>query len=262
YTIYGDIWTLALGGQSIDGTTVIGATVTGIGTAAVTQPIFTECRIGAATIPPAIMTRCGVGSGSGTFTAGSAGQYVMHACYSLVPGSGAPAFVFTGLGPSTGINNRAWTGGATWTLDSDCTLSHEVLAGGGTTITTGGGDAEIRGTTRSLTVTLSAAETVQFVGVTGPITLSGNTTATVNLYGVSGSLTDTTAAAGATVTDETVNQVNINAEVVDVLKTDTSTLPAQGAPPLAPTLEQAITWLYKFLRNRTRQSATLLELYA
>ncbi len=59
-----------------------------------------------------------------------------------------------------------------------------------------------------------------------------------------------------------ISTADVNAQVVDVLKTDTVTLPGQTAPPLAPTFEQMISWLYKVLRNRTRQTATLWELLA
>jgi hypothetical protein len=202
YKFTGAGYSIALGGQSIEGATFDNADITGIGTATVTQPTLNNCHLGAVTMPPSVFHTCGIGQDAGQFTAGSAGEYVFHECYSLRAGAASPVFVFTGLAATTGINNRAWNGGATYTLDSDCTLSHEVAQGGATTITTGGGDAEIRGITRALTVTASAAETVQFVGVTGPITLNGTTTATVNLYGVTAGVTDNTSA--ATVTDNTV----------------------------------------------------------
>ena len=217
YSFIGRGWNIALGGQSIEGTFIEGATVAGIGTATVTAPRFDICGFGACTIPPAVFTTCGFGSGSGQFTAGSAGQYYLADCFSMVAGSGSPAFVFTGLGSTTGINNRRWAGGATYTLDSDCTLSHEVVTGGGTTVTTGGANVEIRGITRSVTCILSGAGTVQFVGTTGPITLSGAATTTVNLYGVSASLADTSS--GTTVTNKTVNQETINTEA-DTALTD------------------------------------------
>lgn len=54
----------------------------------------------------------------------------------------------------------------------------------------------------------------------------------------------------------------INAEVVDVMATDTITLPGQAAPPLAPTHREMISWLYKVLRNRQAQTATQWNLYA
>ena len=117
----------------------------------------------------------------------------------------------------------SWTGGSAYTLDSDCTLSHEVLAGGGTTVTTGGGAVEIRGITRSVTITASAAETIQCDCVTGPIVLNGTTTATINLYGVAGSVTDNTSA--ATVTNETVN----NTDMATLLTRLPQTIPFSGA---------------------------------
>ena len=210
YSLIGESWNLALGGQSINGAAITGATITGTSTGGATAPLFENCRFGAATVPPFEAHDSGFGVASGTLTAASDGDYVLHNCYSLVPGSGSPAFAFSGLGAATGINNRAWTGGASWTLDSDCTLSHEVLAGGGCTVTTGGANVEVRGITRALTLNLSGAGTCQFVGTTGPITLSGTTTATVNLYGVSAGVTDTTSA--ATVTDKTVSRENVNTE--------------------------------------------------
>ncbi|MCP5016114.1 MAG: hypothetical protein GY938_12715 [Ketobacter sp.] len=212
YTLTGSNWNLALGGQSIEGIAVLGtATITGVGTATTTPPTFIDCNFGACTIPPSELRECGIGNGSGTFTAGSAGQYLLDNCFSEVPGSGSPVLDFSGVGATTGINNRRWAGGATYTLTSDCTLSHEVLAGGGTTITTGGGDVEVRGIPRSLTVTVSASEKVQFVGIVGPITITDNASVApeINLYGVCSSLTDGTGSAN----DYTVSNSSVNAEV-------------------------------------------------
>ncbi len=213
YEITGASYTLDLGSQSVQGLVGEGATVTGLGTAATIPCQWSTCAFGAATIPPSRFDHCEFGHESGQFTAGSAGDYTMIDCVSGVPGSGSPVFVFTGLGATTGINNRRWAGGSMYTLDSDCTLSHEVLAGGGTTVTTGGANVELRGLFRSLNVTMAAAEMVQFVGVTGPVTLSGTTTGTVNLYGVCSSLSDTTTA--AVVTDSTVSIPSISGAVLD-----------------------------------------------
>lgn len=46
-----------------------------------------------------------------------------------------------------------------------------------------------------------------------------------------------------------LSDAEANAEMVDVMATDTHSLPGQAAPPLAPTYEQVQTWLYKILRN-------------
>ena len=57
----------------------------------------------------------------------------------------------------------------------------------------------------------------------------------------------------------------VNAEVLDVLKTDTmtqSTLCPQEAPPVNATMEEAIAYLYKAWRNRSTQTSTTYSLYA
>lgn len=48
----------------------------------------------------------------------------------------------------------------------------------------------------------------------------------------------------------------IHADVTDI------TLPGQEAPPLSPTLSEAVGWLYKIARNRTTQTATQWSLLA
>jgi len=57
-------------------------------------------------------------------------------------------------------------------------------------------------------------------------------------------------------------KASINTEVLDVANVDTVTLPGQEAPPLAPTTRQILGWLYKVLRNRKTQTATLWQLMA
>jgi len=218
YTLFGEGWHLALGGQAIEGISINGATgsVTGTATATTTRPIFTNCHFGAATIPPSILEHCGFGLASGTLTAGSAGNYDFCSPRSLVPGSGSPEFTFTGLGSTTNISNRGHLGGATWNLDSDCVISHEVLAGGSTTFNTDGADIEVRGTCRSLTFAVTGTggttPTIQFVGVTGDVTLSGTSAAgmTCNLYGVSNGITGSIT--NCTTTDNTVSNDSINAQ--------------------------------------------------
>ncbi|MEE9584776.1 MAG: hypothetical protein V3W51_04765 [Candidatus Brocadiales bacterium] len=54
----------------------------------------------------------------------------------------------------------------------------------------------------------------------------------------------------------------VNAEVVDVMKTDTITLPGQEAPPLTPTFEEVAGWQHKVLRNRKTQTSTDWKLLA
>ena len=250
FSLNGNGWTLALGGQSIEGASFCGADITGIGVSTSTHPLFARCHIAAATIPPSIFHESGFGDASGTFTAGSAGEYVLIDCFSQVPGSGTPALKFDGLGSATGINNRRWSGGASYTLDSDCTLSHEVVTGGGTTVITGGADVEIRGITRALTLTLSGAGTVQFVGIVGPVTISGAATTVVNLYGVTSSVTDTST--NTTVTDSS-NSPAMNA---DALLTRQMT-EAYAADGTAPTLAELLFMVQQMIAEIAISGTTM-----
>ena len=53
-----------------------------------------------------------------------------------------------------------------------------------------------------------------------------------------------------------VTAADVNAEVVDVLKTDTSVEPTAGAPTVTPTIEAMIKYLYFRMRNKTTTTST------
>ena len=55
-----------------------------------------------------------------------------------------------------------------------------------------------------------------------------------------------------------LSAADVNAQVVDVLKTDTIAEMAAGAPPAAPTFEELLNYLYRLFRNKTLTTATLL----
>lgn len=59
-----------------------------------------------------------------------------------------------------------------------------------------------------------------------------------------------------------LSAAEVNAEVVDVLNTDTYAEPGQGAPGATITLAAKIGYLYKAWRNRSTQTATEYALYA
>lgn len=204
------LWTLALGSQIVTNAVFSNASVSGTGTGTAAE--FFDCTLQNSTsIPAGFYIRCGIAAASGTpLTGSTAGEYLFVDCLSQIAGSGTPYMDFSGLGATSGINIRRWSGGSNITLDSNNTLSLEIEQGGGQTITTGGANVEIRGVCRSVTIACSAAETVQFAGVTGPVTLSGTTTATINLYGIIGDVSDSTSA--ATVTNQAVSRETINAE--------------------------------------------------
>lgn len=57
-------------------------------------------------------------------------------------------------------------------------------------------------------------------------------------------------------------KTDVNAEVLDVLNTDTFAEPGQEAPGATVTLVKKIGYLYKFLRNKITQDATTLKVFA
>jgi hypothetical protein len=57
-------------------------------------------------------------------------------------------------------------------------------------------------------------------------------------------------------------KTDVNAEVLDVLNTDTFAEPGQEAPGATVSLAKKIGYLYKAWRNRTTQTSTTYSLYA
>lgn len=185
----GSNWTLALGGQAIDGAYFEGATVSGTGTCT-TSAEFIDCHIAAGTtVGPCSFVHTGFAGTSGSpVVAGSAGQFLFVDCFSEVAGLGTPYFTLSG---ASGINFRRWSGGSNITLNnSSATLTIEVITGGGQTIATAGANVEIRGITRSVSLTgIATGATCQIDAITGPITLAG-ADGTVNIYGICSAVTD------------------------------------------------------------------------
>ena len=97
--------TIALGGQSIAGAYINGATVSGIGTGS--SPRFVDCRLGTITINESGFSGCAL---TDTITAGAAGTFLFDNCFSGVAGSGTPVFDFAAFG-ATALNMRHYSGG-------------------------------------------------------------------------------------------------------------------------------------------------------
>lgn len=215
-TLLGYHWHLELEGQDITRSYFEGARVTGIGVVSSdSHAIFQDCEIGdgeaEVTIGSSTFYRCSFNTPPSYKFNGSGGgnhEYVMADCFSLVPGSGTPVFNFSSVISTLGINFRRWSGGSNTTLNSYCTMTMEVVTGGGQTITTGGAFVELRGICRSVSITLSGSETVQVDAVCGPITISGAAVeAIVNIYGVTANITNTSS--GSTVHNHAVSQTTI-----------------------------------------------------
>jgi len=90
---------------------------------------------------------------------------------------------------------------------------------------------------------------------------------TANITGnLSGSVGSVTGNVGGNVTGSVgsnleLGPTEVNAEVVDVLFTDTDAEPAQGLPAATTTLADKIGFLYKAWRNRSNQTATTYQLF-
>lgn len=146
---FGDNWALALGGQSCVDIQVVGASVSGIGTASSGEMHFDGCDIDTVSGQSIHADFCGL---SGTVTHTLAGDYNYHNCYSKFAGAGAPTFAKT-AGQAITAQWRNWAGSITFSgLEAT-----DVLTVGGTLGTidlgtpAGAVEVEIRGTYKEIT---------------------------------------------------------------------------------------------------------------
>ena len=102
----GSSWTLALGGQSVSNSTIIGATMSG--TATGTGAKFVGCFINTATLPPCCYQQCKLNIG---VTLNGAGDYIFDYCSSNVAGGGTPYWDF-GVTATHNVSIRHYSGGA------------------------------------------------------------------------------------------------------------------------------------------------------
>ena len=107
YAITGHDYTLAFGGQSIAGSYISGATVSGTFTG--TTAILEDCIINAITGPGLTMRRCFFNEVTITNN-GTAGWY-LNDCRSRVAGTGSANFDFGVAALNTGLSLRAYSGG-------------------------------------------------------------------------------------------------------------------------------------------------------
>ena len=100
-------WTLDLGGQDLNKTTIIHATLSGICTSS-DEPHFESCEIGTVTLPPCEILNSRLTS---TITLSGAGTYSLDHCVSGVAGTGSPVIDFGSAVGSTNLNMRHYSGG-------------------------------------------------------------------------------------------------------------------------------------------------------
>lgn len=187
-------WTLALGGQDISGSYIYQSIgISGTATVSNGSPyIIQECQFNTVSLSAFGYIENSAFADTATFTSTSgvsADALDIFNSKSNVAGSGSPTLTFASVTKSTNVNIRNWFGGGTWIFTSNCTASIEVPAGGSQTITTGGGNIELRGAPKAVNITSSGSGTSNIVVWSGcPVTISG-TGGTVNLYGVYGDVT-------------------------------------------------------------------------
>ncbi len=107
YYFHGQAYTVALGGQSIDGAFFFGAIVSGTGTSTGTHPIFEDCPLQTLNLPPSIMRRCWW---QGTITNNATGDWYINHCVSRVAGGGASVFDYGTAVGNTTVNLTLWSG--------------------------------------------------------------------------------------------------------------------------------------------------------
>ncbi len=186
-----------------------------------TKAIFRECCMDSATIPVATLMDCAL---DGDLVLGSIGTYIFNDCYSAIAGTATPSIDVGAAVGTTSVNLRHYSGG----------IELKNLGQAGTD------NASVEGNGQ---VVLNA----NCVG--GTVAIRGNFTLTDN--------SDTT-----TVSDNArIDIAQINAQVVDVLKTDVIAEMGVGAPPTNPTFEEAVMYVFMALTKKIDVTATFKEFH-
>ena len=124
---------------------------------------------------------------------------------------------------------------------------------------TGSLSGSVGSVSSSVNVGQLAGQTVTAAaGVTFPSSVASPTNITAGTITTVTNLTNAPTAGDLTAT----MKASVNAEVLDVLNTDTFAEPGQGAPAATTTLAAKINYLYKAWRNRSTQTSSTYSLYA
>jgi hypothetical protein len=209
YTLEGDAWTLALGGQSIVDAHFSGATVSGTSTGAGSE--FHDCEMAIVTIAPCtVIDSRFTSAASGGFTLQTAGTFVFHGCSSGVAGNNKPLLTFPGSGSSF-VNFRHYSGG----------IEFDAMTGTDTASIESDGQF-VEGTCTGGAVTLRGCQTVS--GITN-ITLTDEARYEVQQVTGGAYALDTDANGRVRIVDGTgAGEINTNAgAIVSVTTTDTAT---------------------------------------
>lgn len=229
---------LTLGTSAITGSSFVGFDISGIGTGAFHE--MHDCHIGITTIAGGQLLGCAI---EDTLTLSAGGDYTLFNCFHNE--AGAPSSIDFGaaVGASQ-VHIHNWHGNLTILNMLAGDILHFTCADGTLTM-----DASCTGGTRNSAGTFGLTDNSSGMTVNDLGQMYQRIGAPVGA--------DISADIAATATP-----ADVNAQVLDVLNIDTFALPGQEAPPLAPTLVECATWLYKVFRNETDQTATLWQLKA
>lgn len=281
YELIGQNWTLAFGGQSIAGSQIVGATVSGTYTG--TTAILEDCIINAITGPGITMRRCFFNEVTITNN-GTAGWY-LNDCRSRVAGTGRATFDFGAAVGNTGLSLRNFSGGIELHNLGQVGTDNASIEGFGNLVLNAncvGGTVARRGvwdfTDNSTGVTFAYDELRDDVKA---LTSGGTDWTTSEKEEIRGRLgiTGTTSAGGNTPTLATQASVDtVDANVDSILVDTGTTIPAQisglndisagdilttalsesyAADGAAPTLSQAVLAIQQFLQERSVNSSTV-----
>ena len=230
---------LTLNGQSTSGALIIGCNITGNDSGINTLPAtYTQCDMSDNVLGQHKLNQCHL---TANVTLAEAGDYNWDYCSSFVAGEGTPDVTFPAGNAHLGV--RHYSGG----------IEINAMAAGDVMSMEGMGQFKIAADCSGGSVTIR--------GAIGPITRLDGDAVTI--------IEDARMAADriGAVVDASISSANIptaaqiNAEIVDVLKTDTIADLSNGAPPAAPTLEEAVMYLYSALRNKIDVDAGFKEFY-
>ena len=215
-TFSGIHWTLVLGGQSCSGTSFLSAIVSGACTGA-TPPHFWDCEMGICTLPPCHLHACWIDD---SLTLSGAGDYFFDQCYSGVAGTATPSVDFGGAVGSTNLNMRHYSGG----------VEIENMGVAGTDVMSLEGFGQL---------IINANCSGGIIAIRGAFTVTDNASGVVTLSD-----------------DARYDTDQVNAEVVDVIRTDTvaeiAAVPASNAP-----LHTMVQWLFSLVRNKRTTTESL-----
>ena len=276
----GHEWTVALGGQAVTASMFIDASVSGTGTGAESE--WEQCIFGVTSLPAMQAYDCSfTATASGGFTMSAAGDYRFINCQSGVAGSGSPLFT-SGAGAHT-AEFRRWSGGITF---AGLTSSDTITVGGEMGTIDLGSPAsaaviEVRGTYKAITNigsatvntdgAILASDVADTLADTNELqTNQGNwLTATGFATEAKQDIIDANVDAVLLDTNElqtddvpglisalnNISAAQVNAEVLDVIQTDTFAELA-GVPAATSSLKDKLTWVFMLARNQIEQTAT------